>query len=239
MTYAIADEYLSQSMGAGKMATNTFIGPDLMWVDVWKESDLEAGQVKGQFTKDVLKTNYLDDGDIEDYENDDQADAIRALPVPLDCDRVEINCDTHPHICAMFIGGNSVGDETGSYDNLPQVDFTLPGESEVYYSRTADENTPPDHVYDREDSIYHIETGEWELKLVQPWASWDNLRKDRNEALANSDFSEAMPDNVPEKADWMTYRQALRDVTKYEAAGAGAHMAVFPRSPQETRDSEG
>ncbi len=216
MSYAVADDYLSQSTKLGKKATNTFIGPDLMWVDVWKEDKPEEGQVKGTFTKDVLKTNYLDDGDVEDYENDDQADAIRALPVPLDCDRVEINCDENPHICAMFIGGKSVGDETGSYEMLPQVEFTLPGESEAFYARPADTSLPPDHVYNKETSVYDVVTGTWDLKFEETWRSWESLRHGRNLALEMSDVKEALPDGVADKEAWLAYRQELRDLpSKY------------------------
>ena len=235
MSYSVADDYLSQSTKLGNKATNTFIGPDLMWVDVWKEDKPDEGQVKGTFTLDVLKTNYLDDGDIEDYENADQADAIRALPVPLDCDRVEINCDENPHICAMFIGGKSVGDETGSYEMLPQVDFTLTGETKPFYSRVANDSTPPDHVYDKETSVFDVITGKWDLKLMQSHRSWDDLRRGRNLQLDATDVKEALPEGKGNKDLWMTYRQELRDLpSKFD--GYEAFMVPNPDSPDDLVD---
>ena len=46
-------------------------------------------------------------------------------------------------------------------------------------------------------------------------AEWSNIRTIRNKLLAETDWICSITDyEVPNKADWIVYRQALRDITK-------------------------
>ena len=56
--------------------------------------------------------------------------------------------------------------------------------------------------------------------------NWDNVRKERNELLAETDFY-ALTD-VPMSADMTTYRQALRDVP---ASVENSEDVVWPEKP--------
>ena len=56
--------------------------------------------------------------------------------------------------------------------------------------------------------------------------NWDNVRKERNELLAVTDFY-ALTD-VPMSADMTTYRQALRDVP---ASVENSKDVVWPEKP--------
>ena len=225
MTYPVPDEYLSQSMAAGNTATLDYLGPDFIWVCVEKEGDR-----KGKWNHQAIKTNYLDDGDIEDYDNEDQTAAIEKLPVPLDCIRIKIDCSKDAHICSLFAQPHCTGDDRGSYDKLPQVQDKL-DDGTVYYERPADNSIPPDHVWNRDECVYDEATGEWDLVLQKTWASWEQIRENRNSELDLSDVKTLLPDGAM-KDRWDVYRQALRDVPQVYA-GKKPHTVPMPPSPEE------
>ena len=79
---------------------------------------------------------------------------------------------------------------------------------------------------DRNYTIYNgteiIESGQYDV-------SWVEVRKERNEALENSDWR-AVKDRTMSQA-WIDYRQALRDLPQnYESANDAADN--FPISPE-------
>ena len=230
MTYPVPDKYLSQSTAAGNTATLDYLGPDTIWVQVHK-----GGEHKGKWNQNPSKTNYLDDGDIENYDGDDQADAIRALPVPQDAERIEIDCTTNPHLCAIWTKPETVGDDTPNYDNLPQQEDSL-ADGKVYYSRPANDKIPPDHVWNPYESAWNFDTEEWDLVLRKPAdfgmiESWDDLREGRNMELELTDIKGMLPDG-DEKAAWDAYRQELRDIPQ-KYADAELHTIPRPVSPEE------
>lgn len=57
------------------------------------------------------------------------------------------------------------------------------------------------------------------------------IRKERNKLLAESDWTQVadIPFTVEQKQAWVTYRQALRDITKQEGFPTNV---VFPKQPQ-------
>ena len=231
MKYPVPDTYLSQSMAAGNEAELDYLGPDTIWVDVYKEDSEDGKEVKGRWTHFPIKTNYLDDGDLEDYENEDQTAAIEALPVPLDSARIKIDCTKDAHICAIWANPSCTGDERGSYDKLPQTQDKL-ADGTVYYERPRNDSIPPDHVWDRDVSAYNFDTKEWDLVLHKTWApTMDTIREGRNQMLSNSDVKELLPEG-DEKAAWTQYRQELRDLPQtYE--GKTPHTVPIPVSPEE------
>ena len=224
MTYPVPDEYLSQSMAAGNTATLDYLGPDTIWVDVFKD-----GEYKGKWTHLPIKTNYLDDGDLEG-EDEDQTVAIEALPVPLDSKRIKIDCTKDTHICSLFAQPHCTGDARGSYDKLPQVQDKL-ADGTVYYERPRNDSIPPDHVWNRDECTYDFDTKEWDLVLLKTWTSWEEIRAGRNIMLDESDVKTLLPDG-PEKDRWEAWRQELRDVPQTYAA-AKPHTIPTPVSPED------
>lgn len=234
MTYPVPDKYLSQSTAAGNTATLSYLGPDTIWVQVYKD-----GERKGKWNHNPIKTNYLEDGDIENYDGEDQADAIRALPVPVDSERIEIDCKTNPHLCAIWTKPETVGDETPNYDKLPQQE-DKDADGKVYYSRPANDKIPPDHVWNPMETTWNFDTKEWDLVLRKPSdfgmvESWDQLREGRNAELELLDVKSLLPEG-DEKAAWDAYRQELRDIPQ-KYADAEIHTVPRPTSPEEIKNN--
>ena len=59
----------------------------------------------------------------------------------------------------------------------------------------------------------------------------DNLRAKRNKLLADSDYIVLADSPVNDKANWLTYRQALRDLTNGLTTVAQVNAVVFPVKP--------
>jgi hypothetical protein len=59
----------------------------------------------------------------------------------------------------------------------------------------------------------------------------DNLRAKRNKLLADSDYIVLADSPVNDKANWLTYRQALRDLTNGLTTVAQVNAVVFPTKP--------
>jgi len=233
MTYPVPDKYLSQSTAAGNTATLSYLGPDTIWVQVYKDGDN-----KGKWNTNPIKTNYHDDGDIEG-DADDMAAAIEALPVPLDSARIKIDCNTNPHLCAIWTDCHTVGDDTGSYDQLPQAQDTL-ADGTVYYERPRDDSIPPDHVWNPQECAWNFDTEEWDLVLRKPSdfgmpETWDEIRANRNRDLEETDIKTLLPDG-DEKTAWEEYRQALRDIPQ-TYADAELHTIPRPESPEDVKNN--
>ena len=234
MTYPVPDKYLSQSTAAGNTASMSYLGPDTIWVQVNKEGDR-----KGKWNQNPIKTNYADDGDFENGVEEEMADAIRALPVPLDAERIEIDCTTNPHICAIWTKPETVGDTSPNYTNLPQQEDKL-ADGTVYYSRPANDKIPPDHVWNPYECTWNFETTSWDLVLRTPVdfgmpESWDEIRAYRDMELEQLDVKNLLPDG-PEKDAWDAYRQELRDIPQ-KYADAELHTVAHPDSPEEIKNN--
>jgi len=62
------------------------------------------------------------------------------------------------------------------------------------------------------------------------YSAWTNIQAARNEKLAKCDWTQ-MPDvNIPNKAEWATYRQALRDITLQDI-DPRVESPVWPTEP--------
>lgn len=59
----------------------------------------------------------------------------------------------------------------------------------------------------------------------------DNLRAKRNKLLADSDYIVLADSPVNDKANWLTYRQSLRDLTIGLDTVAKVNAVVFPVKP--------
>ena len=86
-------------------------------------------------------------------------------------------------------------------------------------------------MWNREECVYDFDTGEWELVLHKTWASWAQIREDRNHILDESDVKTLLPDG-PEKDRWEAWRQELRDIPQ-TYAGKDPHTVPAPLSPED------
>ena len=59
----------------------------------------------------------------------------------------------------------------------------------------------------------------------------ENLRAKRNKLLADSDYIVLADSPVNDKANWLTYRQELRDLTEGLNTVAEVNAVIFPTKP--------
>ena len=59
----------------------------------------------------------------------------------------------------------------------------------------------------------------------------ENIRAKRNKLLADSDYIVLADSPVNDKANWLTYRQALRDITEGLSTVEQVNSVVFPTKP--------
>ena len=59
----------------------------------------------------------------------------------------------------------------------------------------------------------------------------DNLRSKRNKLLADSDYIVLADSPVNDKANWLTYRQALRDLTEGLNTVEQVNNVIYPIKP--------
>jgi len=71
------------------------------------------------------------------------------------------------------------------------------------------------------------------LPQVELDMALDNLRVKRNKLLADSDYIVLADSPVNDKANWITYRQELRDITIGLSTVEQVNSVVFPTKPQE------
>ena len=76
-------------------------------------------------------------------------------------------------------------------------------------------------------------------KLAKAWADdapirrMTSLRKQRNQLLAESDWTQSRDVTLSNDADWKTYRQSLRDITKQTPSDDALSNIKFPTKPTE------
>jgi hypothetical protein len=69
------------------------------------------------------------------------------------------------------------------------------------------------------------------LPQVELDKALDNLRAKRNKLLADSDYIVLSDSPVADKANWLTYRQSLRDITQGLSTVEQVQAVVFPVKP--------
>lgn len=78
------------------------------------------------------------------------------------------------------------------------------------------------------EAVIRLSEGELVVDNAIIEAEWSNIRTVRNKRLAETDWICSITDyEVPNKALWVAYRQALRDITK----GTNPFKVVWPTSP--------
>ena len=83
--------------------------------------------------------------------------------------------------------------------------------------------------YIEENTVYTIAVepltaSEIEANMESQWAK---IRKQRDSLLQSCDWTQLPDVNIPNKADWASYRQALRDITNQE----DPYNIVWPSDP--------
>jgi hypothetical protein len=69
------------------------------------------------------------------------------------------------------------------------------------------------------------------LPQVELDMALDNLRAKRNKLLIDSDYVVLADSPITDKANWITYRQALRDITKGLDTVEKVNSTTFPKRP--------
>jgi hypothetical protein len=65
------------------------------------------------------------------------------------------------------------------------------------------------------EAVVRVSDGEFIIDDTIITSEWNNIRQIRNKRLAETDWICSITDyEVPNKAGWIAYRQALRDITK-------------------------
>ena len=79
------------------------------------------------------------------------------------------------------------------------------------------------------EAVIRLSEGEFIIDEAIIAAEWSNIRTVRNKRLAETDWICSITDyEVPNKALWVAYRQALRDITK----GTNPFKVSWPVTPQ-------
>ncbi len=228
MSYEVPGTFDQDTLDNSIIATNKYIGPDFIWVDIIKE-----GKDAGKWNKGYPKTNY-DDGDNEGKDFNDQSSEIEALPVPLDCNRIKVDCSVDPMICSMFLGPKVVDTDfddpaqPDGYENIPTEAQTL-ADGEVFFDGWVQNRIPPLKVFDMLNISYSEENG-WVTPLRKNTGTWEEIRSKRNHNLENTDSKGNLPEGSIKTA-WDKYRQELRDMPE-KYADVNPSFIPFPESPE-------
>jgi len=59
--------------------------------------------------------------------------------------------------------------------------------------------------------------------------TWDQIKKERNALLLESDWTQLLDVNLPNKEEWKVYRQQLREIT---TNFSNPNEVIFPPKPQ-------
>ena len=79
------------------------------------------------------------------------------------------------------------------------------------------------------EAVVRLSEGELVVDNAIIEAEWNNIRTIRNKRLSETDWICSITDyEVPNRALWVAYRQALRDITK----GTNPFKVIFPVTPQ-------
>lgn len=114
--------------------------------------------------------------------------------------------DSNGKIITSFFGNLEVFDFTpySQYKSLPIVSSPLT--QYIDGGQAVDMPAKP-----TPDSVFNYSTKQWENPSIQK--GWEVVRNMRAIELAKSDWTQFPDVQLPNKQQWIEYRQALRDVT--------------------------
>lgn len=213
-TLNLPNDYLvDHSQSEGKTRTAVYDGPDKIYLIVDNETGKEAF------------------GPITEREKND------GRPIPLGCRYVEVDCTENPLVCQLR--GPVVDEQEEEYEDEefhPQSP-DIPG----YPRLTRQYPLMARDIYDGTDlTIDENDNITVPIKSVahsfysddREFPTWDQIKKRRNQMLADSDgiLSDDMPESLQQ--EWRTYRQRLRDMPT-ALASVPTHIAdqMYPQPP--------
>jgi len=95
--------------------------------------------------------------------------------------------------------------------------------------------TRPDFNPEVETQSWDSDLGDWITTPIPDGVLWENIRKQRNRLLAESDWT--MAADAPESLnfrEWEIYRQRLRDITQFK----NPKDVIWPISPEGRSDDD-
>ena len=212
ITYKVPNERFGTDDSGGKTSTHTYVGPAKLMLHICK-------------TKNMIK-------EVFDFDNQS------AQPTPLDFYELELDCEASDENCIRCTLVGPAGYDT------PKVYEVGVGPADAP-NRTIKDPTHISQVYDQNSVVHGYNGSSWENLTYETghtgddypdnshgranW-DWDFIRSSRNDQLVTSDAatSEDMPDAM--KAEWVAYRQTLRDIPA-DWAGVPVDLIALPSAP--------
>lgn len=211
-TMNLPDEYLASTAEDGLTGEWTYTGPDKMFVMV----DPETGAfLPGQGW-------CQNDDDRTDEENLAAAQTWAGVGKKA----VLITAENDPILIAAMYGQAPLASE------LPQTTYTLPGESEPFYSRPTVQY--PDHVYEIGDIMYDLATESWVTPFPwkKPHITREEFLRAHTAILAQEKTEDTDNFTSAQLTAWNAYLTEFENVpTKFADYLDTPWMVPFPINP--------
>ena len=142
----------------------------------------------------------------------------------------------------------------GAYwEVFPNTSFTNDGPSDDFLAennaKRVNMNKSHDPLTEKLESCEPYEEGDWVYVVrVVPFTEeeiqshktslWNSIRSIRNNKMSESDWTQLPDVNIPNKAEWAAYRQALRDITTQDI-DPRVDSVIWPTDPVTAETQQG
>jgi len=94
--------------------------------------------------------------------------------------------------------------------------------------------------YEEGDWVYTVRVVALTEEEISAWkfSAWSTIQLERNEKLAKCDWTQLPDVNIPNKAEWAAYRQALRDITTQDI-DPRVDSVIWPTDPVTAETQQG
>ena len=213
ITYDMPDEYLAQTSDLGLTGEWDYDGPEKIYVFIDKETNKMVPHYSFRIHKD----------EVTQEEMDTEMDVVTGL----DCYHAPVEFDKDPLLLA------ALADDAKLAVDLPQKTYTLPGETEPFYSRP--DPLQPDHVIDLGDIEWDPTKNEW--KKPFPWRKPHIIREQFEAAhagiLAQTKAISTSKFTASQKTRWNAFVTEFENVTtKFADYLDTPWMIPFPNDPR-------
>ena len=191
-TYNLADDYLAQTGDMGKTADWTYIGPDVIYAVIDRDTNIYAGHF------------YLEEQD------------GATVPLAPNEYRVRIDCEANPLLCCLL----HAEIEKPDYVDLDQHEELLP--DGLTYKRPLNPPPDHTHDIRDIVFSETTQQATLPFPWKAPHSTWEQLRRWRNGILDGTDSKEGdyvadMPESL--RTAWAEFRQKLRDIPQVHGGG--------------------